>query len=42
MVNIVIGESAGKLLSKGPLSKNTISRKVQHIAEDLNNQLIEK
>jgi hypothetical protein len=42
MVNITIGESAGKLLSKVPLSNNTISRRIQHIAEDLNDQLIEK
>jgi predicted RNase H-like nuclease len=41
MVNIMIGESAGKL-SKVPLSNNTISRRIQHIAEDLNDQLIEK
>jgi hypothetical protein len=40
MVNIMIGESAGKLLSKVPLSNNTISRRIQHIAEDLNDQLI--
>jgi hypothetical protein len=38
----MIGESAGKLLSKVPLSKNTISRRIQHIAEDLNDQVIEK
>jgi hypothetical protein len=25
-----------------PLSNNTISRRIQHIAEDLNDQLIEK
>jgi hypothetical protein len=42
MVNIMIGESAGKLLSKVPLSNNTISRRIQHIAEYLNDQLIEK
>lgn len=42
MVNIMIGESAGKLISKVPLSNNTISRRIQHIAEDLNDQLIEK
>jgi hypothetical protein len=36
MVNIMIGESAGKLLSKVPLSNNTISRRRQHIAEELN------
>jgi hypothetical protein len=42
MVNIMIDESAGKLLSKMPLPNNTISRRMQHIAEDLNDQLIEK
>jgi hypothetical protein len=42
MVNIMIGESAGKLFSKVPSSNNTISRRIQHIAEDLNDQLIEK
>src|SRR6218665_2036488 len=42
MVNLMIGESAGKLLSKVPLSNNTISRRIQHIAEDLNDQLIDK
>jgi hypothetical protein len=41
-VNIMIGEAAGKLLSKVPLSNNTISHRIQHIAEDLNDQLIEK
>jgi hypothetical protein len=44
----MIGESAGKLLSKMPLSNNTISLKIEHIPpspdipEDLNDQLIEK
>jgi hypothetical protein len=42
MVNIMIVESAGKLLSKVSLSNNTISRRIQHIAEDLNDYLIEK
>ncbi|XP_050526945.1 zinc finger BED domain-containing protein 5-like [Daktulosphaira vitifoliae] len=42
MVNIMIGESAGKLLSKVPLSNNTISRRIHHMADDLNDQLIEK
>jgi hypothetical protein len=42
MVNIMISESAGKLLSKVPLSNNTISRRIQHIAEDLTDELIEK
>jgi hypothetical protein len=42
MVNIMISESAGKLLSKAPLCNNTMSRRIQHIAEDRNDQLIEK
>jgi hypothetical protein len=42
MVNIMISESAGKLVSKVLLSNNTISPRIQHIAEDLNDQLIEK
>jgi hypothetical protein len=41
LIKIIIGESAGKLLSKVPLSNNTINRRIQHIAEDLNDQLIE-
>jgi hypothetical protein len=40
MVNIMIGEFAGKLLSKVPLSNNTISHRIEHIAEDFNDQLI--
>jgi hypothetical protein len=42
MVNIMIGESAGKLLSNVPLSNNTISLRRQHIVEDLNDRLIGK
>jgi len=42
MVNIMVGESAGKLLSKVPLSNNTVSRRIYHMVEDLNDQLIEK
>jgi hypothetical protein len=41
-VNITIGESAGKLLSKVSLSNSTICRRIQQIAGDLNDQLIEK
>jgi hypothetical protein len=42
MVNIMIGESAGKLLLKVPLSNNTISCRIQHTVEDLSDQLTEK
>lgn len=42
MVNIMVGESAGKLLSKVHLFNNTVSRRIHHMAEDLNDQLIEK
>ncbi|XP_076359165.1 protein FAM200A-like [Tachypleus tridentatus] len=42
MVNIMVGDSAGRLLSKVPLSNNIISRRIQHTAKDLNDQLIEK
>ncbi|GFT36783.1 hypothetical protein NPIL_471581 [Nephila pilipes] len=30
MANIMVGESAGKLLSRVPLSNNTIIRRIQH------------
>jgi len=42
MVNIMVGESAGKLLSNVPLSNNTVSRRINQMAEDLNDQLVEK
>jgi predicted RNase H-like nuclease len=42
MVNIMIGESAVKLFSKVPFSNNTISCRIQHIAEDFNDHLNEK
>jgi hypothetical protein len=42
MVSIMIGESAGKLLLKVTLSNNTISRRIQHMVEDINDQLIEE
>ncbi|XP_046688548.1 zinc finger MYM-type protein 6-like [Homalodisca vitripennis] len=40
MAKIMIGEDAGKLLLKIPLSNNTISRRIDDISEDINNQLI--
>jgi hypothetical protein len=36
------GESARELLSKVPLSNSTVSRRIQHIVEDLSDQLIVK
>lgn len=36
------GESEGIVLSKVPLSNNTSSRKIEHVAEYLNDQLIER
>lgn len=42
MVNILVEKSVEKLISKVPLSNNTISRRIHGIAEDLNYQLIEK
>ena len=38
MVNIMVGEYAGRLLSKLPLYNNTISRRIQRMAKDLNYQ----
>uniref|UniRef100_A0A834RDR4 Zinc finger BED domain-containing protein 5 n=1 Tax=Sarcoptes scabiei TaxID=52283 RepID=A0A834RDR4_SARSC len=42
LVSIMIGEEEAKLLSKVPLSKDTIGRRIQHMGENLNTQLIEK
>lgn len=41
ILNILVGESTGKLLLNGSLSNNTISRRIQYMKED-NDQLIEK
>ncbi|XP_076308575.1 zinc finger MYM-type protein 6-like [Tachypleus tridentatus] len=38
----MVDETVGRLLSKVSLSNNTICHKIQHMREDLNNQLIEK
>lgn len=42
MDNIMMGESAGKLITKILLSNNIIIRRILHIAENLCDQLIEK
>jgi len=38
----MVGEYAGRLLSKLPLSKNTISHRIQRIAEGINDQVFTK
>jgi hypothetical protein len=35
VVNIMVGESAGRLPSEVPLSNSTLSRRIQHMAKDL-------
>lgn len=42
MVNIMVGESAGKLLYKVPFPSNIICHRIQHMGEDLNDQLTER
>lgn len=42
MVNVMAGESAWQLISKIPLSNNTISRRIHFIVENVDLQLIEK
>jgi len=38
MVNIMVGEFAGRLLSKLPLYNNTLRRRIQRMVEDINDQ----
>ncbi|XP_076347929.1 protein FAM200A-like [Tachypleus tridentatus] len=42
MVSIMVGESAGRLLTEMPLSNNIISSRIQHMAKDLNDELTDK
>jgi len=35
VVNIMVGESAGRLPSEVPLSSNTLNHRIQHMAKDL-------
>lgn len=37
VVNITVGESAGRLPSEVPLSISTLSHRIQHMAKDLKN-----
>ena len=42
LVSIIIGESAAQKLKAVPLSNNTISRRINKILDDINDQLVAK
>ena len=42
LVSIIIGESAAQKLKAVPLSNNNISRRIDKILDDINNQLVAK
>lgn len=42
VVNVMVGESVGRLPSEVPLSNSTLACRIQHMAESLNNHLIDK
>ena len=42
LVSTMIGESAAQKLKAVPLSNNTISRRINKISDDINNQLVAK